>query len=548
MSDQSALSRRALLGAGGLAGAALLGSSAIAPVSAASTPTGQVVSRAVLPSDRQGFNRRWFAPNLQRVYIPRTSQDVAACLEQAVAREGRGVKVVSGRHCYEGFVYSDDANAIIDMSALDQAGWDPEHQAYFIQAGCENWAGYRALLNSFGRTLPGGSCASVGAGGHIAGGGYGLMSRKHGLTIDHVTAVDIVTWDDARSRATLRHISESSTDSDERDLFWAVRGAGGGNYGIITTFYFANPPVAPAYASLWNIAWDWSDLTEARFSRLLSEYSQWVAEMPTRYFTLLKLNHSGSGQISMLLQMASEPDASLNQHLAEVGDYVTSSQKTFAPVGKVARGQQSVQHLTFLETVWTLSGNGPNQFGKYKSAYLNAAIAEDQVAAMYKWLRTTPEGIPAAQMGPSLVQVDSYGGAVNNVLPTATALPQRSALLKLQFQTYWNNASRVGSLAPGWETEQEQAHLSWMRNLYSDTFASTGGTPNPAEDSRGIVGGCYYNYPDVDLGTNADGRIDEALWLYFLDNYRNNPRNLVGIKQRWDPTNLFRHAQSIPTK
>ena len=547
MADGPPLSRRSVLGAGGLTGALLLGSPGIGHGNASSTSTGQVVSRPVLPSDRQGFNRRWFAPNLQRVYAPNTSQDVAVCLEQAVAREGRGVKVVSGRHCYEDFVYNEGTDAIIDMSALDQAGWDPDRGAYFVQAGCDNWAGYRSLLNSFGRTLPGGSCASVGAGGHISGGGYGLMSREHGLTIDHLTAVDIVTWDDSRSRATVRHISESSTDADERDLFWAVRGAGGGNFGIITTFYFADPPIAPAYASLWNVAWDWSDLSEARLSRLLSEYSQWVAEMPTRYFTLLKLNHSGSGQVSMLLQMASEPDAHLDQHLAEVGEFVTSSQKRFAPVGKVARGQQSVQHLTFFEALWTLNGNGPNQFGKYKSAYLNAAITEDQVAAMYQWLRTTPEGIPSTQMGPSLVQIDSYGGAVNAVSPTATALPQRSALLKLQFQTYWNNASAVGKTAPGWEAEQEQAHLSWMRNLYRDTFASTGGTPNPAVDPQGIVGGCYYNYPDVDLGTNANGRIEDALWLYFLDNYRNNPRNLVGVKQRWDPTNLFQHAQSIPT-
>jgi len=547
MTDSRWLSRRSLLGAGGLAGAALLGAPSVASAASPVKAAGTVVSRGVLPSDRQGFNRRWFAPNLQGVYVPRTAQDVATCLEEAVSKYGREVKVVSGRHCYEDFVYNEGTSAIIDMSALDQAGWDAERNAYFVQAGCDNWAGYRALLNSFGRTLPGGSCASVGAGGHITGGGYGLMSREHGLTIDHLSAVDIVTWDDARSRATLRYISESSSDPDERDLFWAVRGAGGGNYGIVVNFYFADPPIAPAYASLWNVAWDWSDLSEDRFTRLLSEYSEWVSEMPTRYFSLLKLNHIGSGQISLLLQMASRPDASLDQHLAEVGATVTASQRRFAPAGRVRRGQQSVQHLTFFEALWTLNGNGPNQFGKYKSAYLNAGIPEDQSAAIYGWLRTTPKGIPESQMGPSLVQIDSYGGAVNSVAPTATALPQRSALLKLQFQTYWNNASRVGVTSPGWEVEQQQGHLWWIRNLYKDTYASTGGTPNPARDREGIVGGCYYNYPDVDLGTNADGRIDEALWLYFLDNYRNNPRNLVAVKQRWDPSNLFHHAQSIPT-
>lgn len=69
-----------------------------------------------------------------------------------------------------------------------------------------------------------------------------------------------------------------------------------------------------------------------------------------------------------------------------------------------------------------------------------------------------------------------------------------------------------------------------------------------AEDSRfpsGNVDGCYYNYPDVDL--NEYGGRDGALHLYFLENFRSNPRNLVAVKRRWDPANIFHSSQSIPT-
>ena len=514
----------------------------------------------MIPSDRQGFNRRWFAPALQSVYAPTRPEDVVACLEDAIARHGRDVKVVSGRHCYEDFVYNTSTRAIIDMSAMAQCGFDEERGAFFVEAGGDNWSAYRTLLNGFGRTLPDGSCASVGAGGHISGGGYGLLSREHGLSVDHVTAVDIVTWDDAAGRATLRHISDSSSDPKERDLFWAVRGAGGGNFGVIVRFYFADPPVAPAYATLWNVGWNWDDVDQKRFASLLDAYTEWVTVMPGREFSLLRLTHVASGQITMTLQIASAPGASLHEHMARAGATVTDAQRRLASAARipatmqsagrstsVRRGQQTVQHLTLLEALWTISGNGPNQFGKYKSSYLRSAMPAEQVEAIYDWLHRYPKGIPPSQMAQSLVQVDSYGGAVNQYSPTSTPVPQRSSILKLQFQTYWNNASPVGEDDVGRYGDQQQAHLDWIRGVYSDTYAAYGGVPDPARDPSGVVDGCYYNYPDCDLGTHADGRIDEALTLYFLDNYRNNPRNLVSIKGHWDPANVFHHAQSIPT-
>ncbi|MFD0636734.1 hypothetical protein ACFQ9X_39350 [Catenulispora yoronensis] len=73
---------------------------------------------------------------------------------EAVSRYGRDVKVVSGRHCYEDFAYNDTTKAIIDMSSMNRAGWDDRRGAFFVEAGCENWSVYRALLNGFNKTLP----------------------------------------------------------------------------------------------------------------------------------------------------------------------------------------------------------------------------------------------------------------------------------------------------------------------------------------------------------------------------------------------------------
>lgn len=303
-------------------------------------------------------------------------------------------------------------------------------------------------------------------------------------------------------------------------------------------------------------------LNERAFGQLLTEYADWVQVMPRRDFSLLALNHTAAGQVAMTVQMASKPGQSLDNHLNSAGPAVTAAQKRFNSIarlvsqvkpelrglrpGAVRPGNQAVQHLTFLEAVQTLSGSGPNSFGKYKSAYLRKAMPDDQVSAMYEWLHVTPKNRVPSQMARSLVQVDSYGGAINRVSPTATAVPQRSAIMKLQYQTYWNNASPVGEGQEGPYARQEDAHLWWIRGLYSDVYAAYGGTPDPRRDSSGVVGGCYVNYPDNDLGTNGNGRIDEAMYLYFQQNFRDGARNLVSVKRRWDPTNVFHHAQSIP--
>lgn len=518
----------------------------------------------LLLSDRQGFDRRWYAPDLAAVYVPGRVEEVAACVAAAIGRYGRDVKIVSGRHCYEGFVYAAGTRAVIDLSALNQVGRDPATGMFFVDAGCENWTVYRTLLNGFGRTLPAGSCYSVGAGGHITGGGYGLLSRLHGLTIDHLTAVDIVVWDAAERRAVLRRVSDDSADAAERDLFWALRGAGCGNFGVIVRYHFAHLPAAPDHASLYALAWDWSDMTEARFALLLAEYARLVAGMPETDFCLLKLAHESFGQIGLVYQGVSAPGVDAAVHRASFEDVVHRLRARFgdvAPPRALRRpfgghpglmtthlASETATHLTYLEALQTLNGSGPNQFGKYKSAYMRKAFPADQARAIYAWLHRVPDGVTADDMQQSLLQVDSYGGRINRVGPAETAVPQRDSIMKLQYQTYWSNASTTGQPLSPADRAQQEAHLAWIRGFYADVYVRTGSVPDPARDATGTVDGCYFNYPDVDLGSHAGGGLDEALRLYFGDNYRRAPRNLVAVKARWDPDGIFNHAQSLPTR
>lgn len=521
-------------------------------------------SREVVLSDRQGFDRRWFAANLEAVYVPTHPEQVADCVTAAIKAYGRDVKVVSGRHCYENFVYNGTTKAVIDMSALNQVGFDSRRNAFFVDAGCENWTVYRTLLNGYNKTLPAGSCYSVGAGGHITGGGYGLLSRLHGLTVDHLSAVDIVTWDARSGQAELRHVSAESATSDEQDLFWALCGAGCGNFGVIVRYYFAQLPDAPAQATIATLAWNWSDLSPTSFAALVADYAEFVAEMPDTDFSLLKLNHVSNGQIGLVLQMVSAPGVALREHRQRAETTFEGARTRFgriAPTVSLEKplgghpgfmttkpASDAAQHVTYLEALQTLNGSGPNQFGKYKSAYMKKGFPENQIEAIYKWLHITPSGVSPSDMSQSLLQVDSYGGAVNRRAPDATPVPQRSSILKLQYQTYWINDSKPGESDRPPYREQAEAHLQWINDFYGDVYAEYGGTPDPAHDNTGTVDGAYYNYADSALGSHERGDVDRALWLYFLDNFRRNRRNLVKVKQRWDPQDYFHHAQSIPLR
>jgi FAD/FMN-containing dehydrogenase len=217
----------------------------------------------------RGFNQRWIG-HPRRVVVCRTADQVREAAARALA-EGLRITVRSGGHCYEDFVSDNDGGVILDLSPLNAVYRDRENDRYCVEAGATLWNVYGRLYKELGVTLPGGSCYSVGAGGHVTGGGYGLLSRRHGLTVDYLDAVELVhvTADGAVELIT---VSRDSDDPAERELLWAHLGGGGGNFGIVTRFWFRELPQAPAEAHLLNHAWNWSDLDQDAFATLVTAY------------------------------------------------------------------------------------------------------------------------------------------------------------------------------------------------------------------------------------------------------------------------------------
>ncbi len=464
---------------------------------------------------RRGFNLRWVG-DPDSIALPGSADQVREIVQRAVD-SGRRVTVRSGGHCYEDFAVGNVDGVIVDMAAMNGAYFDEDRGAYCVEAGATLWNVIWTFYKLYDRALPTGSCYSVGAGGHISGGGYGLLARKYGLIIDWLTAVEIVTvGSDKRAQVTI-----GEKDGAAADLFWACQGGGGGNYGIITRFWFKEIPPAPAEAHLVNVAWDWEGMTQDEFSEIVRRYGtffKWNSAPGGHYdglFALLHLTHeSAGGQIVLTAQYVDGDPWPLTEFITWM-----TAEGVRAPVGQRAavglnffpHPTTSPQCLPWLYATQSLDGSGPNRRGKYKSAYMNQPFPEDQVATMWRFLT---DGLNNSQ---ALVQVDSYGGAVNALASDATAIPQRSSILKLQYQAYWTDPS----------AEAAETNLTWMSDFYEAMYGPAGPVPD------GVMDGCYVNYPDVDL-------VD---WqhLYYQGNY---PR-LQKAKAAWDPHDIFNHAQSI---
>ncbi len=469
----------------------------------------------VLPGDMRyptmvrGFNLRW-AGSPSYVALPKSTAAVVQAVQDALDA-GLRITVRSGGHCYEDFAVANDGGVILDLSALNAVYRDPCTGWFCVEPGAGLWDVYVHLYKAHGVILPAGTCASVGAAGHVIGGGYGLTSRRLGLSSDHLHAVELVHVTKHR-RAELVVARRDATDPDERALLWAHQGGGGGNFGVVTRLWFEDLPPAPSEGRILRMTWEWDRVGRADFARIVRAYGEHCAThacVDSPYddlSTFLEVDHRSSGHILLGgLSWGGDPtlvDAFVRALVDATGPRPGRKR---APAPRI-----ETRSLPWLFAVQTLDDNGPNRRAKHKSALMNAPFPERQIGVLWDYLgRDTRRTIDAG------LGVSAYGGRINAVDGAATANPHRSSIFMLQYSTYWDDPT------------EDDAHVAWIRDFYRAMYGERGPYPD------GVFDGCYVNYPDVDL--------TDWQTLYYKDNY---PR-LQAVKARWDPLDVFHHAQSI---
>ncbi|MEU8215383.1 FAD-binding protein [Micromonospora taraxaci] len=500
-------SRRDLLRAGAVASAAVLCPS---PVSASPPSEGCVPPLGpvrVLPDDpryadlvRRG-NRR-FVGTPDEVRVVGSTDQVVSAVQDAV-RTGRRVAVRGGGHCFEGFVDDPAVRMVIDMSGLTDVYHDPRRYGFAVEAGATLGEAYRRLFLGWGVTVPGGSCAGVGVGGHIAGGGYGRLSRLHGLVVDHLYAVEVVVVDRA---GTARAVAATREPTDpNRDLWWAHTGGGGGTFGVVTRYWFRSLPTPPARVLDFTVTWPWAGMDEQGFRRLAGNFGRWCARHSApgsrgrHLYAELVLSRPQAGGHTVIGQVPYDSRHLFDELVAALGDGVGVT--------------PTVTSETLPWLAATLGGESDDGKGwrlKVKSAYHRAPLTERQLHVAYRHL-TRDGDLPAGSLS-----LNTYGGATNAVAPAATASVHRDASMLLFYLAGWAD--------PAADTR----HLAWIREFYSEMYADTDGVP---------PGGAYINYPDVDLVGAARPWPD----LYHGANYL----RLQQVKARWDPRNVFHHDLSV---
>ena len=174
--------------------------------------------------------------------------DVAVCLDFA-RRQGIDFSVRGGGHSLGGAALCDDL--VIDLSTLRTVTVDPVGRTARAGGGATN-ADLDLACQEYGLAVPTGTVSDTGIGGLTLGGGFGWLTRKHGLAIDNLVSAVVVLADGRIVRA-------SATEYP--DLFWALRG-GGGNFGVVTEFEYRLHPVGPL-VNLGMFFWDVEQGVEA---------------------------------------------------------------------------------------------------------------------------------------------------------------------------------------------------------------------------------------------------------------------------------------------
>ncbi|WP_260705365.1 FAD-dependent oxidoreductase [Edaphobacter flagellatus] len=490
-----------------------------------------------------------------RIALCDNSDDVAEALERFV-HQGLRPTVRSGGHCYEDFVDNNPGGAIIDVSMISGTEPPANGPKYRLGAGATLGRAYADLYKRALVTIPGGTCGPVGAGGHITGGGYGLLSRLHGVTPDWVSAVDVVTIDNA-GKAHVIHADKHNNS----DLLRACRGAGGGSFGIVTNFYFDTLPKAPTETLRGNISFDWDGMTEERFARLLylfGNYWETRGQDPDTWglFSIFNLSHRSSGHLSMSVTFVN-PDGTVNdtrvveeylavfdecKPVAEISRHPVMAEhhpESPAPSSPVCLAKHTLNKSSWIEANAPAGGGyggggnrrpanapPPSRRHKYKSSYMRRGFTREEAAVFYKHLNRT---IPGVDLAGCTVLSDSFGGAVNKKqLLEETSVAQRNSVLKCQFIASWA------------EPSQDEGHAQWIRDFFTELYGKStagaryNGTPFWSNEYEG----CYINYPDADM-------VQHDYWPQLYYGTAGLHPFLQSVKKKYDPNNIFHHAMSI---
>jgi FAD/FMN-containing dehydrogenase len=394
------------------------------------------------------------------------------------------IAVRGGGHNVAGTAVCDDG-VVIDLSAMRAVWVDPAGRTAWVQGGAL-WGDVDRETQAHGLATTGGIVSHTGVAGLTLGGGIGFLMRKHGLTVDNLLAVEVVTAEGSIVRAS----------ADEHpDLFWALRG-GGGNFGVVTSFRFALHPLGPTVMA-GPVFWAADDTTD-----VLRFYRDFAADAPDELGSVIRL-----GTVPPLPVIPE--DLHWRPAIAVACCYA----------GAVEDGERAVRALRRFGTPLVdllapspyvafqggLDHTVPHGWHYYWKAANLAGLSDDAIAVI-------ADHAYAAGSPRSYAAMFHMGGAVARVPNDATAYPGRDVAHTMSIDAVW---------LPDESGEHAAAETAWARRFL-----------HALQPHRT---GVYVNFLDSD---DDSSRVREA---YGDQIYR----RLAEVKARYDPDNTFHHNKNI---
>ncbi|WP_176357816.1 FAD-dependent oxidoreductase [Mycobacterium persicum] len=436
------ISRQAFLrgAVGALATSAVFGQvrAAADPSSGWSGLASSIGGRVLLPgsggsftSGKQVFNSLYNGSNPAAVVTVTSQADVEKAVAFAAANKLK-IAPRGGGHSYIGASAAAGA-MVIDLRGLTGGvNFDSATGNVTMPAATELYAAQQALAGA-GRAIPTGSCPTVGVGGLTLGGGMGADSRHAGLTCDALKSATVVL----PSGQTV-----TASADDHPDLFWALRGGGGGNFGVTTSMTFATFPTADSDVVR-------VDFAPSSAARVLTGWQTWLAAADRNTWGLVDMSVGGSQANCHVL--ATCPAGS--------GPGVADAIKSAVGVQPTGTEHKTLSHM---DLVMYLAGgsstSSPRGFvaGSDVIGTVNSAAAQAIVAALGKW--------PPAS-GRASVIVDTLSGAVGDIDPAGSAFPWRRQSAVAQWYVETPNSGQA-AVANNWLSAAHQAVQQFSVGAY----------------------------------------------------------------------------------
>lgn len=375
-----------------------------------------------------------------------------------------------------------DDGLVIDMGGMRSVHVDPETQVAWVDGGAR-LADVDHETQAFGLATPLGINSTTGVAGLTLGGGFGWLSRMYGLSVDNLLGAEIVTADGRRLFASPEH---------DPELFWAIRG-GGGNFGVATCFKFKLHPVGPQvtaglivfpFAQAREVLMRYRDFVNT----LPDELSVWAVLRKAPPLPFLPPEVHGKEIVALAVFSPQPPEVALPKFAAIRG---------FGQVlGEHVGG---VPYVAWQQTFDPLLTPGARNYWK---SHNFEVLMDDAIDVVVNYAGKLPT--PQTEIFLGLI-----GGQANTLPPDATAYPHRKVLYVMNVHGRWEDAA------------DDERCISWAREFF--------GAAKPF-----AAGSVYINF----ITQDEAARIGEA--------YGGNFDRLVQVKNRYDPTNLFRFNHNIP--